>query len=164
MTFAEIRMGPWRPLYDYFARNRSEQAVSLSYEQVRSIIGFTLPKEALMVPTWWTVIPTKQRVRSWLAADRHPRAHEAGVDFARVTHLAVHSLSDQQWLRRRLLDRNAADQLSVIPNPADSELPWWRPRDLYVIHFPEARVVKVGLTWSGSRRIHEMRGAGGVLI
>jgi hypothetical protein len=68
MTSTEIRMGPWRPLYEYLAQRPDEAEIDITYDEIEAIVQLPLPTMARSRPEWWTVIPLKQRARSWLAA------------------------------------------------------------------------------------------------
>lgn len=163
MTSTEIRMGPWQPLYDYLAERPDEADIDITYDDIEAIVQLPLPITARSRPEWWTVIPLKQRARSWLAAGRHPFASDAGVVFRRTDHLAGHSL-ERQRRSRSMMDDYATSALLVPPTPEAVDRGWWEPHIVYVIHFPEAEVTKVGLTHGDSNRATVLSGPGGTVL
>ncbi|WP_152998185.1 DUF7662 domain-containing protein [Curtobacterium luteum] len=163
MTSTEIRMGPWRPLYEYLAHRPDKANINITYDDIEAIVQLPLPSTARSRPEWWTVIPLKQRARSWLAAGRHPSASDAGVVFRRTERLAARSLSDQRRLRFQM-ESHAVSSLRFGPSRDEVDQGWWEPHDVYLIHFPEARVTKVGITNSRTGRAQELSTPGGTVV
>jgi hypothetical protein len=163
MTSTEIRMGPWRPLYEYLAQRPDEAEIDITYDEIEAIVQLPLPTMARSRPEWWTVIPLKQRARSWLAAGRHPFVSAAGVVFRRTDHLAGRSLSDQRRSRSQM-ESHAVSSLRFGASRDEVDQGWWEPHDVYVIHFPQARVTKVGMTNSRTGRAEKLSTPGGTLV
>lgn len=163
MTSTDIRMGPWRPLYEYLVQRPDEADIDITYDDIEAIVHLPLPTTARSRPEWWTVIPLKQRARSWLAAGRHPFASDAGVVFRRTAHLAGHSL-ERQRRSRSMMDDYAKSSLIVPPTREAVDRGWWEPHIVYVIHFPDAEVTKVGLTHGDSNRAAVLSGPGGTVL
>jgi hypothetical protein len=156
-------MGPWRSLYEYLAQRPDEADIDITYDDIEAIVQLPLPTTARSRPEWWTVIPLKQRARSWLAAGRHPFASDAGVVFRRTAHLAGRSPSDQRRSRLQM-ESHAVSSLRFGPSRDEVDQGWWEPHDVYVIHFPEARVTKVGITNSRTGRAQELSTPGGKVV
>lgn len=38
MTSSEIRMGPWRPLYEYLAQRADEAEIGITYDEIEAIV------------------------------------------------------------------------------------------------------------------------------
>lgn len=163
MTSTEIRMGPWRSLYEYLAQRPDDADIDITYDDIEAIVQLPLPSTARSRPEWWTVIPLKQRARSWLAAGRHAFASDTGVVFRRTDHLAGHSL-ERQRRSRSMMDEYATSALLMPPTPEAVDRGWWEPHIVYVIHFPDAEVTKVGLTHGESNRATALSGPGGTIL
>lgn len=163
MASTDIRMGPWRPLYEHLVQRGDEAEIFLEYDQIESILGMSLPIPARSRRDWWTVIPLKQRARSWLAAYRHSAPNTTGVTFRKTEHLAAHSIEEQRQARQ-LVDNHAVSALLSAPASDDIGRGWWEPHRVYVVQFPTAEVTKVGLTHMTTDRIRMFERVGGTVL
>ena len=80
----------YQSLYRYL-ENRFADTVVLTFEQVESLLGFTLPDLARLRPDWWAnpeadAAPSSQS-RSWIEASRTatPNLRAQSVTFERVS-------------------------------------------------------------------------------
>jgi len=91
-TAPSSRSSVWeyQSLYRYL-ENRFADTVVLTFAQVESLLGFTLPDLARLGPDWWAspeagAIPSSQS-RSWIDASRTatPNLRAQSVKFERVS-------------------------------------------------------------------------------
>ena len=80
----------YQSLYRYL-ENRFADTVVLTFAQVESLLGFTLPGPARLRPDWWAgpeadAVPSSQS-RSWIEASRTatPNLRAQSVTFERVS-------------------------------------------------------------------------------
>lgn len=80
----------YQSLYRYL-ENRFADTVVLTFAQVESLLGFTLPAPARLRPDWWAspeadAVPSAQS-RSWIEASRTatPNLRAQSVTFERVS-------------------------------------------------------------------------------
>ena len=167
--YHEVRLGHYSPLFDYLMEHNEEDSIALTFEEIETILGRPLPPSARTHGLgWWTTNPTATQARSWLAASRHPRPTGDGrVEFIaastiswngafnnlRITRMAV------EYARDRLSDSVSLDKW--MREITDG---WWEPHAVYVIHYGEANVTKVGLTNINSSRLRMLTQIGGDLI
>lgn len=164
----EIRMGRFRPLFDYLQARADEETVSLTFAQLEEILGFALPAIARIgTREWWTVNPVKVQARSWQAAGRHPHPDEQHVHFVRSDSIAWVSSSaarhSAERRRKYALDR-LNDQSADEQFRREVSHGWWEPHLVYVIHYAEAGLYKVGLTHHATDRIRDLVRIGGVVV
>lgn len=148
-----VRMGVYRPLFDFLCSRGDEDSVILSFAEIERIIGRRLPPAARSEErVWWTVNPTALQARSWLAAHRHPLLVGGSVvRFDRAPRLAWHT---PEWHRHHAELRVIHARHSLErPDEYEISAGWWEPHVVYIIHYEGARLFKVGLTNARSERL-----------
>uniref|UniRef100_UPI00403F707C DUF7662 domain-containing protein n=1 Tax=Paenibacillus sp. KS-LC4 TaxID=2979727 RepID=UPI00403F707C len=61
-------MGKYAPLYHYI-RIQTDETITLSLEQIESILGFKLPASAFKYRAWWSNDKTHSHAKAWLFAE-----------------------------------------------------------------------------------------------
>ncbi|WOF23650.1 hypothetical protein N8K70_02945 [Microbacterium betulae] len=88
--YHQVRLGRYSPLFDYLMEHNDEDSITLSFDEIETILGRPLPSSARSYGIgWWTTNPTATHARSWLAASRHP--HPTGD--GRVEFVSVNTIS-----------------------------------------------------------------------
>lgn len=167
--YHQVRLGRYSPLFDYLMEHNDEDSITLSFDEIETILGRPLPSSARSYGIgWWTTNPTATPARSWLAASRHPHPTGDGrvefvsantiswngaVNHLRITRMAV------AYARDRLTDSASLDKW--MREITDG---WWEPHVVYVIRYGEAKISKVGLTNVNSSRLRMLTQIGGELV
>lgn len=164
----EIEMGKYAPLYEYLRAHDGLDEIEVTLEQVEAILGFALPPRARPVKSeWWTMHPTSKQALSWIVAGRRPLRDEGRVVFvraeARLGDTAErHRDGTEQYVAfaRKELD----DGPPIVLDTAE-QLRQWSPHEVYVIHFREAGLFKIGIASTGNGRPEDIcRKAGALLL
>ncbi|KQQ68462.1 hypothetical protein [Microbacterium sp. Leaf320] len=154
----EVQMGPYAPLYDYLRTHEEAEEVLLSFVEIEAILGRALP-DAARTPGegWWSGHPTRLQARSWLAAWRRPdpRYDDLCVAFRRTGQLTKPSSEDQSRQIKMYL-RHAWDML-------DFEIQDAQECVVYLIHFEEPGLYKVGISKASTSRPQALARAGGIV-
>lgn len=167
--YHEVRLGHYSPLFDYLMEHNDEDSITLSFEEIETILGRPLPSSARTYSIgWWTTNPTATQARSWLAASRHPRPTGDGhVEFISASTISRNGAFKNLRITRMVVEY-ARDRLNDSA-PLDKWMReitdgWWEPHVVYVIRYGEANITKVGLTNVNSSRIRMLTQIGGELV
>lgn len=153
----------YTPLGDYLRSVSSAEDAALSFVEVESLIGRTLPPQARSKPMWWQSVPKQPQSRAWLRADRRADADLMAetVTFVFDVFTRNNQLERIQRIRADWLGY-ARKCLSMPPRDAQGphvDLGWWEPHETYLLHLPVHRQFKVGLARLGSKRVAPVGGA-----
>lgn len=151
----EIEMGKYAPLYEYLRAHDDLDEIELTLEQVEAILGRTLSPRARRPSDWWTMHPVSVQARSWLAAGRrpHPLPGERVV-FERTDGrlggtAELHAEGTERYVR---FARGELDDGPPAVVETGEQLRQWSPHEVYVIHFSEAGLYKIGISSARSGR------------
>ncbi|WP_194384365.1 DUF7662 domain-containing protein [Microbacterium luteum] len=153
----------YSPLGDYLRSVSSNEDAVLSFAEVESLIGRSLPQQARSKLMWWQSVPRQPQSRAWLRADRRADADLTAetVTFVFEVFVRNNPLERIQRIRANWLGY-ARTSLSIPPRDAHDphvELGWWEPHEVYLLHLPASSQFKVGLTRIGSKRLAAVGGA-----
>lgn len=157
--YHEVQMGPYSPLCEYLRSRAGDGVVSLSFAEIETVIGQALPDAArIRNEGWWSRHPVRMQARCWLAAERcpEPNYEDGSVAFARIDRLA--KASPEEHLK----------QIKMYLRHAWDMLPWEANDNLacvvYVIHYAEVGLFKVGVSKASTVRPAQLAKAGGVVV
>lgn len=154
-----VQMGPYAPLYDYLCAHEDVDEILLSFSEIEAILGRALP-DAARTPGegWWSGHPTRLQARCWLAAWRRPdpRYDDLAVIFRLTDQLTKPSMEDQSRQIKMYL-RHAWDML-------DFEIQDDQDCVVYLIHFEEPGLYKVGISKASTSRPQTLARAGGIVF
>lgn len=159
----EIRMGPYALLNHYLEARAAEDVIRLTFDEIEGILGQPLPVSAFG-EQWWTANPKSAQARAWLKAWRSPTRTGNQVAFVRITQLVQKDMRDSaefmssrvEYLRRVLSGGYVWQD--------DVDRRYWEPFRVYLIHFDEIGLYKVGLTRADTSRVAHLIKPGGELV
>lgn len=153
----------YTPLGDYLRGVAHDEDAALSFADVEALIRRDLPPQARSRMMWWASIPRQPQSRAWLRADRRAEVDQSAeaVTFVWEVFTRDNPLKRIQSIRSSWLGY-ARTSLSYPPRHANdphTELGWWEPHEVYLLHLPSTGLFKVGLTRVNSTRIASVGGA-----
>lgn len=166
--YREVQVGVYAPLFEYLQACSADAPSRLTFEQIEEIIGRPLPKRARTDGMgWWTNNPKALQARSWLAAGRHPRVMNGYIEFVSAKSISWRTGGDNLRITRRhvgLARERLNDTATLEQWAREIRDGWWEPHLVYVLHYAEVNLFKVGLTNAATQRIRTLASVGGEVI
>ena len=154
----------YRPLHDHLV-SPSLEDLTLSIDEIESILGHPLPERSEEDPSWWRSTARNGWAGSWLRADRRAildvKREEVSFVFEKYASPMDHARTERAHSKQEIYARS---QLAYSPDTQHVDLRGGEPHVVYVLHVPSERLYKVGYTRHDARRIRDLTARGRAFV